>query len=55
MKEEEYLEKLVEDFAELNGYSSEEKNEFSNMLKNLMAINNKNGSYEDIIEIIINK
>ncbi|EAQ42519.1 hypothetical protein [Polaribacter sp. MED152] len=53
MNEEEYLEKLVEDFGEINGYSSEEKNQFSTMLKKLMAINDMEGSFEEIIEIII--
>lgn len=53
MNEEEYLEKLVEDFGEINGYSSEEKNEFSTVLKNLMALSDKEGSFEEIIEIII--
>lgn len=53
MNEEEYLEKLVEDFGEINSYSSEEKNEFSGLLKKLIEINNNDGSYEDIIKIII--
>ncbi|MCG1037710.1 hypothetical protein [Polaribacter sargassicola] len=53
MNEEEYLEKLVKDFGKINGYSSEEKNEFSTVLKKLMAVEDKEGSFDEIIEIII--
>jgi hypothetical protein len=53
MSEEEYLEKLVDDFGEINGYSSDEKNEFSGVMKKLIAINDNDGSFEEIIKIII--
>ncbi len=54
MNEEEYLEKLVADFGELNGYTIEEKNEFLEMLKRLISLNENEGSHEDIINLIIN-
>ena len=53
MSEEEYLEKLVDDFGEINGYTNNEKNEFSGVLKKLITINENDGSYEEIIKIII--
>ena len=53
MNEEEYLDKLIEDFGEINHYSSEEKKEFATVLKKLTAIKDKEGSFEEIIKIII--
>ena len=41
MNEEEYLDKLIEDFSELNEYSNEEKMEFSDVLKKLTEIMDK--------------
>ena len=53
MNKEEYLEKLVDDFGEINGYSEEEKIEFSEMLKILFKVNENEGSHEEIINLII--
>ena len=55
MNEEEYLEKLVDDFGEINGYTINEKKEFSDVLKKLIRINDNDGTYEEIINIIIEK
>jgi hypothetical protein len=55
MSEEEYLEKLVDDFGEINGYTINEKKEFSDVLKKLITINDNDGTYEEIINIIIEK
>jgi hypothetical protein len=55
MSEEEYLEKLVNDFGEINGYTNEEKKEFSDVLKKLIKINDNEGNYKEIINIIIDK
>jgi len=55
MNEEEYLEKLVDDFGEINGYTINEKTEFSDVLKKLIRINDNDGTYEEIINIIIEK
>ena len=55
MNEEEYLDKLIEDFGELNEYSNEEKIEFSNVLKKLTSIMDKEDSFEEIIAIILEK
>jgi len=55
MNEEEYLEKLVDDFGEINGYTIKEKKEFSDVLKKLITINDNDGTYEEIINIIIEK
>ena len=55
MNEEEYLEKLVDDFGEINGYTINEKKEFSDVLKKLIKINDNDGTYEEIINIIIEK
>tara|TARA_B110000902_G_scaffold265805_1_gene351253 strand:+ start:1137 stop:1307 length:171 start_codon:yes stop_codon:yes gene_type:complete len=55
MSEEEYLEKLVNDFGENQDYTNDEKKEFSDILKKLITINNNDGTYEEIINIIIKK
>lgn len=53
MDKEEYLEKLVDDFGTVNGYSIEEKFEFSEILKMLIEANEKEGTHEEIINLII--
>jgi hypothetical protein len=55
MNQEEYLEKLIADFGSINGYSDEEKNEFLEMLKLLLVINESESNLEDIINLIIKK
>ena len=55
MNQEEYLEKLVADFGDINGYTKEEKNEFLEMLKLLLDINDSESNLEDIINLIIKK
>jgi hypothetical protein len=55
MSEEEYLEKLVNDFGEINGYTYEEKKEFSDVLKKLITVDNNEGNYKEIINTIIEK
>ena len=55
MNEEEYLNKLVNDFGKINNYSIGEKKEFFEMLKFLLALNENDGSHEDIIKLITKK
>jgi hypothetical protein len=54
MNKEQYLEKLVSDFGEINQYTEDEKYEFYEMLKILIKVNEDKGSYEEIINLIIN-
>ena len=53
MNKEEYLEKLVADFGELNGYSEDEKIEFYEMIKMLIKVNEGESSHEEMIDLII--
>jgi hypothetical protein len=55
MNQEEYLEKLITDFGDINGYSNEEKKEFLEMLKLLLELNDSESNLEDIINLIIKK
>lgn len=53
MNKEEYLDKLVDDFGTINEYSIDEKFEFSEILKMLIEVNERDGSHEEIINLII--
>ena len=53
MNQEEYLERLVADFGEINKYTEEEKKEFFNMLKLLISLNENENSLEEIMNLII--
>jgi hypothetical protein len=53
MNQEEYLEKLVTDFGEINGYTEVEKREFFDMLKLLISLNENENSLEEIMNLII--
>ena len=55
MSEKKKKKKLVDDFGEINGYTINEKKEFSDVLKKLIKINDNDGTYEEIINIIIEK
>jgi hypothetical protein len=58
MKEEQYLEKLVNDFGVIQGFTSEESSEFLWILNKLLThniANDKEFSNEEIINLIINK
>ena len=51
----EYLARLIEDFASKNDYSVEEKEELLVVISKLMKFNEEELSEENIINIIINK
>jgi hypothetical protein len=58
MKEEEYLEKLVNDFGETQGFDEKESSEFLGVLNKLLELNvsaENELSTEDIINLIIKK
>lgn len=55
MNQEEYLEKLIADFGNINGYTDEEKKEFLEMLKLLLKIKDNESNLEDIINLLIKK
>ena len=49
MNEKEYLQKLVDDFGEINGYTKDEKIEFYEMLEILLSLNENESSHQEII------
>lgn len=53
MNKDQYLEKLVNDFGQINQYTEDEKIEFYEMLKMLIKVNENEGSHEEIINLII--
>ena len=55
MNQNEYLEKLVSDFGDINSYTEIEKKDFFEMLKLLVEANDNEGNFEDIINLIIKK
>lgn len=58
MKEEQYLEKLVNDFGTIQGFTFEESSEFLGVLNKLLELNVSDenaSSTEEIINLIIKK
>jgi len=55
MDQNEYLNRLVEEFTKKQGNSESEKNEFIKILKLLMVVDEKENSEIEIINLITNQ